>query len=655
MVCTEKRRSRVKELTTHAGGPRTPSPEEQQQFFDDVRQTFEGLPRFIAKKFNDSVSSAYRLKGFAGAQTKFSDIVRHDLRLVELTSQVYTIAPGELPGYLFGGLASDDAYGAVRSLTFRFNALVDGDESDAALLAQDLAEFLCDEVEHLNRTLRDESASELLGVLYSMTAGVTEHFKAEPPEWNRFTGKKLTPEQLKIAISRMISVRFWSRHLRTCSRRWREHLYIAVGDVRRQRSVICSPQWVQHWLSSRKRGREIMAETDLEDDETGETLPLLSAVDASVSNNEKRRAEMMTRVKGMEELAELDNLVQDSDYIGLFFTWTAPRQYHAWLETGRRNRKWNGASPRETQHYFTRTFKNFSTALTRRGVDIFGMHITESNHDGTPHWHGIIFVRREQDATLREVFESYANAENCTSHRPGMQPAQSQLMIKPIDKRKGSATAYITKHICRNIEGCAPGGTDRETSRPWTEIARHSAAWASLWGIKQFQFIGGPPVSVWRELRKLSDQKKADSVSPVFGELHRAAGRGEWATYTLLQGGLLATRKNLTMRTWYKPGEEPDECGQYTATIKGVYLQGSNKPPVTTRTRKWKVRSPRQSTKPGSLKINRKSALTPWTRINNCTMRRKQPEDRPPDFYLKIPIQLELDFGEMKKASVSER
>lgn len=643
--------------TPISGGLRTPSPEDQQQFFDDVRQTFEGLPRFIAKKFNDRVSSAYRLKGFAGAQTKFSDIICHDLRLVELTSQVYAVAPGELPGYLFGGLASDDAYGAVRTMTFRFNALVDGDESDAALLAHDLAEFLCDEVEHLNRTLRDESASELLGVLYSMAAGVTEHFKADPPEWSRFTGKKLTPEQLKIAISRMISVRFWSRHFRTFTRRWREHLYIAVGDVRRQRSVICSPQWVQHWLSSRKRGREIMAETDLEDEETGETLPLLSAVDASVSNNEKRRAEMMTRVKGMEELAELAELdslaqAQNSDYIGLFFTWTAPSQYHAWLKTGRRNRKWNGASPRETQQYFTRTFKNFSTALTRCGVDIFGMHITESHHDGTPHWHGILFVRREQEAILREVFESYANAENCncTSHRPGKPPAQSQLEIEPINKRQGSATAYITKHICRNIEGCAPGGTDRETGRPWTEIARHSAAWASLWGIKQFQFIGGPPVSVWRELRKLSDQKKADSVSPVFGKLHRAAGGSDWAEYTRLQGGLPTARKNLTMRAWYKPGEEPDECGQYTAILKGVYLQGTNKAPIATRTRNWKVKAPRQNAKPGFMKKNRKPALTPWTRINNCTMRRKQPVDHPPDLHLKIPIQLELDFGEKKKS-----
>ncbi|EAX3090377.1 replication endonuclease [Salmonella enterica] len=643
------------------GGSRTPStasPEEQQKFFDDVRQTFESLPRFIAKKFNDRISSAYRLKGFAGAQEKFSDIIRHDLRLVELTHQVYAIAPGELPGYLFGGLASDDAYGAVRSMTFRFNALVDGDESDAALLAQDLAEFLCDEVEYLNRTLRDESAPELLGVLYSMAAGIAEHFKADPPEWSRFTGKKLTPEQLKIAISRMISVRFWSRHFRTFTRRWREHLYITVGDVRRQRSVICSPQWVQHWMASRKRGREIMAETNIEDEETGETLPLLAAVDASVSNNERRRAEMLTRVKGLEELAALDRMSQDSDYVALFFTWTAPQQYHAWLETGRRNRKWNGASPRETQHYFTRTFKNFSTALTRRDIHIFGMHITESHHDGTPHWHGILFVRREQESTLRDVFEMYANAENCSANRAGKPPEQSpqsQIMIKPVDRRTGSPTAYITKHICRNLEGCAPGGRDKETGSPWTELARHSAAWASLWGIKQFQFTGGPPVSVWRELRKLSDQKQADSVNPVFGELHRAAGAGDWAEYTRLQGGLPTARKNLTMRTWYQAASEPDECGQYTAIIKGVYLPGTNKAPVVTRTRKWKVKAPRQNAKAGSLRINRKPSLTPWTRINNCTMRRKQPVDHPPDFHLKIPIQLELDFGETKKVSVSEK
>lgn len=632
-----------------SGGPRTPSPEEQQQFFDDVRQTFDGLPRFIAKKFNDAVAGAYRLKGFAGAQEKYSNIIRHDLQPVTLTHWQYAIAPGELPGYLFGGLASDGAYHAVRTMTFRFNALVDLDEGDAVLLAQELTAFLYAEVEHLNRTLRDEGAVAMAGVLYTMAAGMTEHFKAEPPEWSRFTGKRLTPEQLKVAISKMLSVRFWSRHFRTFTRRWREHLYIAVGDVRRQRAVICSPQWTQYWLASRQRGRELMAETGIEDEETGEVLNLLDVVKGSVSDGDRRRAEMMTRIKGMETLAGAGGHDGEPDYTGLFFTWTAPSQYHAWLATGRRNRKWNGAAPGETRQYFTRTFKNFSTALSRRGIHTFGIRITEAHHDGTPHWHGLLFVRRDQEAVFRTLFEEYANTENVTGTPGNRRGRISQLILRRMEEEKGGAVAYITKHIGRNMEDCAPGGTEPETGRPYTEVARNTAAWASLWGIRQFQFTGGPPVSVWRELRRLSDQKKADSVTPVFGELHRAADTGDWAAYTRLQGGLFTARKNLTMRTWYKPGEEPDECGRYAAILRGVYLPGSDRAPVVTRTRKWKVISPRQHDKAGSLKKTRKPALSPWTCVNNCISGRKQPADPPTDRYLKIPIQLELDFREEKR------
>ncbi|HCM1914634.1 TPA: replication endonuclease [Salmonella enterica subsp. salamae serovar 28:r:e,n,z15] len=635
--------------TPITGGPRTFSPEGQQQFFDDVRQTFADLPRFIAKKFNDRVSSAYHLKGFAGAEAKFSDIIRHDLRLVALTNQVYSIAPGELPGYLFGGLASDDAYGAVRSMTFRFNALVDVDESDATLLAQDIVAFLYGEVEHLNRTLQGKDAVTLAGVLYNMAAGVAEHFKAEPPEWGRFTAKKLTLEQLKVAISKMLSVRFWSRHFRTFSRRWREHLYISVGDVRRQRSVICSPQWTQHWLASRKRGREIMAECDIEDEETGETLNLLDVVNGSVSDGEKRRAEMMARVKGLEELSGMSGTASEQNYIGLYFTWTAPSQYHAWLASGHRNHKWNGASPRESQQYFTRTFKKLGTALSRRGIQPFGIRIAESCHDGTPHWHGLLFVPEDQESDFRDIFEVYANAESLTKMGRRQHARLSHLDIRRMDEKKGGAVAYITKNIGKNIEGCAPGGTDPETGRPYTEVARNTTAWASLWGIRQFQFVGGPPVSVWRELRRLSDQKKADSIAPEFGEIHRAADGGDWAEYTRLQGGVLATRKKLTMRAWYKSSEEPDECGQYTAILKGVYLQAGNTRPVATRTRKWKVKPSWQNVKSGSLTSSRKPALTPWTCVNNCIMGRKQPSDPPPDPYQKIPIQLEIDFGEQKK------
>lgn len=637
-------------------GKSQPDKEKEHQFFDELSEAFTYLPRFVSRKLTERVISAYQIKGYEGACIKFHEITRRDLPVIVGTHHEYSIKPNELPGYLFGGLASDDALGAIRSMSYRFNVLPDGEEEDIQLLAQDLARYLRVEMEYLSSTLDSEDVEAAAGAIYSMAAGVAEHFHMTPPEWKRFINRKATLQQLVIAISQMMSERYWLRNLRHYTRRWQEHLYIALGGVRRQSSPYCSQGWVQRWLASRNSGRQIMKETNVIDEDTGEEVDLLTLVDNSISNVEKRRAELITRVKGLEQLAQFDGVAQEQGYKGLFFTWTAPGRYHPWLASGHRNRKWNGASPRKTQQYFTRTWKQLNSALKRAGVHIFGLRISQPHHDGTPHWHGMLFVHEEQADKLLQIFRYYADREDSDElTRYRATGKNTHLDITSIDESKGSVTAYITRHIGMNIEGCASGGLDKETGQPYTVLARNASAWASLWGIKQFQFVGSSPVSVWRELRRFNDQKKADDIAPIFGEMHRAADKGDWAAYVRLQGGPFITRKSLTIRPWYKRSEEPDECGQFSAIIKGVYLPGTDKAPVATRIRKWKVRSPQQNAKPGSLKINRKSALTPWTCVNNCIMRRKQPADRPQDLHLKIPIQLELDFGEMKKASVSER
>lgn len=585
---------------------------QEQEFFAWVEDTLKPLPTFIRRRIASYINGVHADSGRHIAKLKLNDIVKRELPHVRRVTEQYAV-PENSDWILLSELNPlFHTFENLRELTRRFNQLADSTDEGVDLLAQDVAIYVNATLAELSETLEPLSTIEYSKRMLREGTRLVSYFKLVAPWASR---RNMSIDEIAASIRKTLDDRFWARLIRKYARRWREHLHIAYGDVRRDVSPYCSKHHVSQWDARRKRSRAIMSRLELEDQVTGERISLIEQIDKSVSNPEKRRVELMTRIGGFEKVAT------ESGFAGSFFTLTAPSKYHAFTAFGHRNHKWNGANPRETQNYLNRVWQQIRAELARREISVFGIRVAESHHDGTPHWHGLLFTAPEHTEELLEVMEDYATREDSEelTSKAGKQP---RFELKPIDPALGSATGYVVKYISKNIDGYAlDGESDHESGRPLKETAKHATAWASCWGIRQFQFLGGAPVSVWRELRRMKNQELADKVSPVFGELHRAAHEGDWQGYITLQGGPFVSRSKLVLRAWYQYQNEPTSYGEYRKVIKGVVMPASSIPPVETRLHSYRiVKMKPKSSDDADQGFDLKGASAPsWTRVNNCT------------------------------------
>nr|PZN17840.1 MAG: hypothetical protein DIU80_23790 [Chloroflexota bacterium] len=211
-----------------------------------------------------------------------------------------------------------------------------------------------------------------------------------------------------------------------------------------------------------------------------------------------------------------------------------------------------------------------------------GFRIAEPHHDGTPHWHCLFFVPANHVQTLRKVIRDYWLSEY--ADEPGA--SEYRVKFEAIDDSKGSAAGYVAKYVSKNLDGAGEIGEaeDLETGESVASNIARVDAWASLHGIRQFQQLGGPPVGLWREARRLRDPVADADIERA----RAAADRGDWRAfcYAVGDGAKLLSRKTALKFERVETGElnKYGECR--AARIVGLRYCSSV---VITRPHRWRI------------------------------------------------------------------
>ncbi|GGX55521.1 hypothetical protein GCM10007392_24010 [Saccharospirillum salsuginis] len=214
----------------------------------------------------------------------------------------------------------------------------------------------------------------------------------------------------------------------------------------------------------------------------------------------------------------MEEYAQAHGYSGLFVTLTLPSEYHASYKKGHRNPRFNGSTPKDGNDHLMKLWAQIRAKLHRDNLRPFGLRVVEPHHDGCPHWHLMLFTPTGTETAIKHVFEHYTLKDSARADL-----LKHRLKIVDIDPARGSAAGYVAKYVSKNIDG-AHLNTD-QTGQPLKDTPTRIRAWASTWRIRQFQFMGTPPVGVWRELRRLMG---ASGGGGALGTAVEAADRGDW-------------------------------------------------------------------------------------------------------------------------------
>ncbi|MGL5953662.1 MAG: replication endonuclease [Providencia rustigianii] len=521
----------------------------------------------------------------------------------------------------------------------QFNRLFDLYDKPIKKLAEHISsgffslyEIYCDKLTEENGGDREviyEDASQTLiyGRLAELSNGLhvcpfhyQSYLKVLKNRKRRKGKQNLTTRQVIAAVSRLVSADYWHRKLKAHRTQWIEAIMIANMDVCVNRQPYASKQAIREVQAQRLSNMQYLQGMDIQDVETGERFDLFEKVMASISNPEIRRMELMAQMAGIERVAK------ERGDIGMFITLTCPSKYHPTKqrkeknkETGKDdfyavlNHKWKDEAftPKDGQRYLVKIWSRIRSAFNDKNINIYGVRVVEPHHDGTPHWHMLLFVDKAKRAEAIDIMRKRALKED------GNEAGAQKFRFECKHMNRGGAVGYIAKYIAKNIDGYAlDGEIDHETGKDLKSMAAAVTAWASTWRIPQFKFYKLPSKGAYRECRRLRGVSIADSLGDIAERVRAAADEGDFFEYVMSQGGPCIPRKLETIRV-ARETNDVNAYGEEVQKVVGIYNQlKSGAPVIKTRERKYEI--VKKSAVDLDLNLLRSDSGAPRSPVNNC-------------------------------------
>jgi hypothetical protein len=437
----------------------------------------------------------------------------------------------------------------------------------------------------------------------------------------RYGGRVLPTAKIKTLKSwanRAGCAKWWRRQLRRWVAQNFERGAIELGQVGAAAGQwYCSNRAVKRRIYQIKSNEEAMRGAVIES-ASGQRMTLWDVAQTTVANKTIRRGELMTRIKGCEEWADAQGLT------GIFTTNTCPSRFHSQLKGGGANPKYQGATPSEAQAWLSGAWARLRAKLARDELPVMGFRVAEPHHDGCPHWHMLLWCHPAHVEEIERLMRHYWLQDG------GDEPGAHKYRVNIKKMLPGMAAGYVAKYIAKNIDDAHIDKHGDETETLMTvgpdllgdmevKPCQRVDAWASLWRIRQFQGIGQPSVTVWRELRRVTEQAAAagsDGLIRAWLAVHRVKGKkADWAAYLTEQGGAMLRRDayRFAVKTVDK-----EKVGRYETVVEkwacGVLDRRAPALGVSpTKRERW-----------GADGFAATRRALPWTRLNNCTAHNSQ-------------------------------